>query len=259
MSDREHGRLAAAGVADEADELALGDVEVEVFDDDASGPRRREASWRAGRTRETDRLRAWSDLLAGVGSHRGGRGRDGEELDDLAADVLVRGRRGSRAGAARARQVDRDRRGRARAPGPGVSGWMRSASKNASSRSLVMSSMVDRRSPQRRAQLVLQRGARQRVERAERLVEEQHLRLDGEAARHAHALAHPARELGGPLVRRRPRPTSAIQVLGARAPRGRRPVGADGVDGELDVLEHASSTAAASSSGRRRRDRARAR
>src|SRR5258706_3747658 len=43
-------------------------------------------------------------------------------------------------------------------------------------------------------QLVLQRRARERVERAERLVEEQHLRLDRKRARDADALLHAARD-----------------------------------------------------------------
>jgi hypothetical protein len=49
-------------------------------------------------------------------------------------------------------------------------------------------------------QLVLDVAARQRIERAERLVEQQHLRLDRERARDADALFHPARKLGGLLV-----------------------------------------------------------
>src|SRR5829696_505376 len=39
-----------------------------------------------------------------------------------------------------------------------------------------------------------------RVERAEGLVEEEHLRLVGERARNRHALLLPARELAGPLL-----------------------------------------------------------
>ena len=81
------------------------------------------------------------------------------------------------------------------ARGPAVSGTMRSASRIASSTSLVISTTVLRSSPQMRLDLVLQRRARQRVERAERLVEQQHLRVHRQRARHRHALAHAAGEL----------------------------------------------------------------
>ena len=53
--------------------------------------------------------------------------------------------------------------------------------------------------------LVLHVAADERVERAERLVVEHHLRLDGERARETDALLHPARELVGERVARRPR------------------------------------------------------
>ena len=80
-------------------------------------------------------------------------------------------------------------------------------------------------------QLVLQRGARERVERAERLVEQQHLGLDRERARDADALLHAA----GDLVR--------IPVLGVRQPDEiQRIVGApfqvvleDAFDGQIDI------------------------
>src|SRR5260221_6478669 len=51
-------------------------------------------------------------------------------------------------------------------------------------------------------QLVLDHAARQRVERTERLVEEQHLRLDGESTGDADALLHAAPEPRGLLVLR---------------------------------------------------------
>ena len=51
------------------------------------------------------------------------------------------------------------------------------------------------------ADLVLHVAADERVERAERLVVEHHLRVDRERARDADALLHPARELVGELVR----------------------------------------------------------
>ena len=49
-------------------------------------------------------------------------------------------------------------------------------------------------------QLLLQRLAGQRVERAERLVEEEHLRLGRKRARNRDALPHAARQLARPPV-----------------------------------------------------------
>ena len=60
------------------------------------------------------------------------------------------------------------------ARGPAVSGMTRSASRMASSGSFVMSTIVVSSSRLMRVDLVLQICARQRIERAERLVEQQH-------------------------------------------------------------------------------------
>ncbi|MCY1302567.1 hypothetical protein D9M70_522300 [compost metagenome] len=85
--------------------------------------------------------------------------------------------------------------------------------------------------------LVLQMRAGQRVERAERLVEQQHLRLHGKRAGDADALLHAAGDFGRALVRRMRhlhefkiahRPVVALGLaLGARE---------DLVDAEADVL-----------------------
>ena len=53
-------------------------------------------------------------------------------------------------------------------------------------------------------QFALQAFARLRVERAERLVHQQHFRIDRERARNADALLHAAGELIGPPLRRCP-------------------------------------------------------
>jgi hypothetical protein len=87
-----------------------------------------------------------------------------------------------------------------RACGPLPISRMRSASRIASSTSCVIMNTVWCVSAQMLQQLVLDGAARQRVERAEGLVEQQHLGLDGEGARDAHALLHAAGELARLLV-----------------------------------------------------------
>jgi hypothetical protein len=73
--------------------------------------------------------------------------------------------------------------------------------------------------PLERGELALERGAGQRVERAERLVHEEQRRVCGERARHAHALALPAGKLRGEarpeLVR--VEPDQPQQLFDARA------------------------------------------
>ena len=51
-----------------------------------------------------------------------------------------------------------------------------------------------------RLDLVLQIGARQRIERRERLVKQQHFRVHGERAGYRNALAHAAGEFGRPAL-----------------------------------------------------------
>ena len=92
------------------------------------------------------------------------------------ADRLKRGSWLMRLAIARAGDVDVDRRARASRAGPALSGMMRSASRMPSSTSLVISTTVLWSCLPDALDLVLQRGARQRVERAERLVEQQDLR-----------------------------------------------------------------------------------
>ena len=62
-------------------------------------------------------------------------------------------------------------------------------------------------------ELFLQGSARQRVERAERLVEKQHLRIDRKRAGDRDALPHAARELRGALSRAAARLTSADALV----------------------------------------------
>ena len=83
-----------------------------------------------------------------------------------------------------------------------------------------------------RHHLVLHVAADERVERAERLVVEHHLRVDRERAGEADALLHAARELVGELVRGRPRgrpasstsrgPGEPLAPWARPAPRARR-------------------------------------
>jgi hypothetical protein len=70
-------------------------------------------------------------------------------------------------------------------------------------------------------ELVLDRAPGERVERAERLVEEQHLRLDRERARDPHALLHPPGELGRLLVLGAGQADHVDELLAVRAPAGR--------------------------------------
>ena len=90
------------------------------------------------------------------------------------------------------------------AGGPGSIGTIQSDSRIASSTLLVIITVVTGRS-RRRAQphqVLLQRLAGQRVERAERFVEKQHFGVGGEGARDRHPLPHAARQLAGPAVER---------------------------------------------------------
>src|SRR5207248_3314822 len=66
--------------------------------------------------------------------------------------------------------------------------------------------------------LVLHVAADERVERAEGLVVEHHLRVDGERAGKTDALLHPAGELVGELVRAVLEPDELQHLLGARVP-----------------------------------------
>ena len=84
--------------------------------------------------------------------------------------------------------------------------------------------------------LVLQHGARQRVQRRQRLVHQQHLGIDGQRARERHALAHAARQLGRALVARRRQVHQRQVLLRVRALLVARPVAEPLVDGQVDVL-----------------------
>ena len=86
---------------------------------------------------------------------------------------------------------------------------MRSASVIASAMSWVTNTMVLPVRCQMSSRTAVHAPARQRIERGERLVHQQHLRLDRERARDLQALAHAARELRRELaaVLRRDRPS----------------------------------------------------
>ena len=111
------------------------------------------------------------------------------------ATLVAPGLRGTprTAGSSRGRELVR--RAARRAAGRPRGAPSRSATRAASRRSWVTKT---RRLPElslERAELVLQLAPRDRIERAERLVEEQQRRVGGERACHADALALAAREL----------------------------------------------------------------
>ena len=108
-------------------------------------------------------------------------------------------------------------------------------------------------------QLVLQGGARERVQRAERLVHQQHLRVHGQAARHRHALAHAAGQLARALARGRRQVDERHELLGEPPPRRHGPGRGSPRRRRGPRCRTRSSTAAASTAGRPRRARARAR
>ena len=87
------------------------------------------------------------------------------------------------------------------------------------------------------AQPLAELGADARVERAERLVEEQHLRLGGERAREAHPLPLAARELRWIAIARSPASwTRFEQLVDALADLGLRPL--PHLQPERDVVAH---------------------
>jgi hypothetical protein len=87
-------------------------------------------------------------------------------------------------------------------------------------------------------QLVLDGAARQRIQRAKRLVQQQHLGLDGKGARNAHALLHATRQLRRLLVDGRQQAHHAHKLFHMRIDLGARPVGPARLHGKGDVLAH---------------------
>ena len=120
----------------------------------------------------------------------------GDQHAVSASTTLVRTRSASRFDpneAGRGRASGTGMAGRRVARGPGVIGTMRSDRRIASSTLLVIITVVT--PPRLGAQLgelLAERLARQRVERAERLVEKQDVRLDRERPRDRDPLAHAA-------------------------------------------------------------------
>ena len=86
-------------------------------------------------------------------------------------------------------------------------------------------------------QLLLKARARQRVERAERLVEKQHFGIGRECARDGHPLPHPARKLARPAVHRVAETDQSQIALGLLLLFGPRPLRTGGVDSQPDVLD----------------------
>jgi hypothetical protein len=120
-------------------------------------------------------------------------------LDERAADVLVRRQPRQAAPRAGPRQVDADRRadraaGVERHDAVGEEHGLVDVVRDEKRRAAIAGDEA--------RELVLERRACERIERAERLVEEQEARLGREAARDGDALAHAARELARALLRR---------------------------------------------------------
>ena len=111
-----------------------------------------------------------------------------------------RRRRGRACGRARPRSARRRSTPLSFEAGPACITPIRVARMTASSISCVMKSTVLPVARQMLGQLALHGGAGMRVERGERLVHQQHLRLVGQHARDLDALLHAAGQLGGMLV-----------------------------------------------------------
>ncbi len=177
------------GVAEQADELALGDVQGEVADDDRGAGRR---VVRLAELGDLDEGRHAGQLAAPAGA---------QELHDALACLLVGRGQAQVPPLARAGQPDLD--GRAE-DGAGARGHRIDAVGEENRLVDVVGDQNDRRAAHAPdpEQLVLQGGPRQRVEGAERLVHEEHLRLHAEAAGHGHPLAHAPRQLARAACRR---------------------------------------------------------
>ena len=147
-----------------------------------------------------------------------------------------RRRAGRRTRGSRRRARSRGRRRSHAISRPSSSTPTRSPSANASPMSCVTMMTVLRSARLDAAELGVQLGARQRIERAERLVHQQHRRIDGQRARDADALPLSARQLVRPargelprrqadeleqLVRRAPSTRSGAPALRAAARRRR--------------------------------------
>jgi hypothetical protein len=86
--------------------------------------------------------------------------------------------------------------------------------------------------------IVLQVGARQRIESAEWFVEKQYLRLHREGASHGHALPHPAGEFARQFVPRGRKVHNFDVLLDMFAPCLRAPLREDLIHRERDVFKH---------------------
>ena len=113
-----------------------------------------------------------------------------------------------------------------------------SATSIASSWSWVTKIVVTWTSSWSRAQPLAQLGADLGVERAEGLVEQQHLRLDGERPGERHALALAARELGGVAVGEPVELDEAEQLVDARGDLGLRALADAQAEGDVVVHGH---------------------
>ena len=147
------------------------------------------------------------------------------------------------------------RRARPAAAGRSRISATRSATANASSWSCVTNSAVTSEPAQRGAQLVARALAQRRIEVGQRLVEQQHARLDHQRARQRDALLLAARQRLHRRARLRRRARRSRAPRRARASRSRLPHAAR-LEPERDVLLHASCAGRARSAGTPSRSRA---
>lgn len=89
-----------------------------------------------------------------------------------------------------------------------------------------------------RFDLILQARAGEGVERAQRLIEQQDLRLHGQGARHGNSLSHAARELRRPAICRVRKPYELDVFRDLLATLLLRPLRVYGIHGERDVSLH---------------------
>ena len=258
---RQHGGLAASRMPDERNELALADVEREPVDHRQRPLRRRKASWRRCRTPRTCRgsRPPWCALTARtafgtkslevIGMTSGSRTRLSSGCSrccpasmrycviSRAQMPILRHRDSRRAGRAAAASGTRNSR-------PSVARGAGSQRNDAVGEQQRFIHIVRHHhdglalvAPQR-FDLVLQARARERVQRAQRLIEQQDLRIRRERARHGDALAHAAGELRRPPVGR-VRQADELDVLrDMLAPLLLRPLRKHGVHRERDVPLH---------------------
>ena len=178
------------------------------------------------------------------------RGRAGQ-VERARARRCARRRRRRCAAVARGRAERAPGRGPATRPGWGERTTISSASRTASAMLCVTTTMVVPVRCQSPSSSIVEALAGQRVEGAERLVEEQHRWVAGERARDRRALAHATRQLVRVgALERAPAPTRSSSSARARAV---RPADAGELERKGDVVDRPCARAAGAAPGTRAR------